>query len=268
MTDSYFLQVDAGQLSIAVYLNGISMLVEGRGLGIHETQPVNLWLKPSNNVLQVMLTQPEIQRVKSPTDSSVESQSEKVDINLFLHDKAKNIPTILKSLAHFQWPLAGVSSVYPYRWSYPIAAQISGLPTSLLWGYAAHTENLSPVDRQAMTSIIFSLAGLLQQKRLEEAFQIMRFRYQDEAVAEGKPIARIKSAVLELWEVMLGNDSLEYLPVPNEQLLFAVVGEKNIVRVSKENGSPAIEFIDRSAKNTYGIPIYFASINGQWIIIR
>ena len=105
-------------------------------------------------------------------------------------------------------------------------------------------------------------------RNFDEAFKFLRLKYQDEAILESKPLNQIESAVKELWQFMTSIQGLKLHSVSIDDLDFSIVGRQHIVQVSRKDGAPAILFEDTDEEVFYGIPLFFANINKQWIVIR
>ncbi|GAA6172873.1 hypothetical protein NBRC116592_25430 [Colwellia sp. KU-HH00111] len=260
MKEKYFLQVKANGLGIKVYLNGVPLVEEPEGFGIQETIPVNYWLMHKENSLHVQLTHPEV--------VSEENQTEEAQVILFVHDQSSDSPKIAKEIAIFEWPLTDVKQTFPYNWSIKIDKIIPLTLGSLLWYKTSAIQTVDESAKLSIYNLIRHVPDLIRNRNFDEAFKFLRLKYQDEAILESKPLNQIESAVKELWQFMTSIQGLKLHSVSIDDLDFSIVGRQHIVQVSRKDGAPAILFEDTDEEVFYGIPLFFANINKQWIVIR
>jgi len=267
MIDIYFLKVSATGLGILIQLNGVPVVVEPEGFGFEETMPVNQWLKSDNNTLQVSLIRPEPD-AEDEADSGGTGEPEEAQVSLFLHQQGADAPTPALVLAELNWPSAGVTPTYPHDWSQPLTGPLNVPPGMSLWNRTVPIGGIDTHAQQSMHQIAVNVAKLLSQKNLEEAFRFMGIKYQDEAIAEGKPPERIKAAVIELWEYMVSIPDIRLEEMAIDMFDFDLVGEQHLVKMARKDGMPAILFEDAEDETVFGIPLYFSKIGDQWVIIR
>lgn len=267
MIDLYFLKVSASGLTVLVHLNGVPVVVDQEGFGIDQTLPVNQWLRPDQNALSITLDLPSPDPDDEDADE-VANMPQSVQVSLFLHQQGASSPTPAVTLAEFTWPEAKVTPKYPHTWSQPLTGPVTVPPGMALW---SRTQPVSSVDAQvvnAIHGIATTVAKLLREQRLDEAFQYLSVRYRDEAIAEGKPPEQIKSAVLEMWQVMVGIPDIGLAEMPIDAFDFNLVGDQHVVEMVRKDGMPAILFEDEEDETIYGIPLFFSRIDNQWVIIR
>lgn len=267
MIDLYFLKVSASGLTVLVHLNGVPVVVDQDGFGIEQTLPVNQWLRPDQNTLSITLDLPS----PDPDDEDAEEigdMPQTAQVSLFLHQQGASSPTPAVTLAQFDWPIAGQRPAYPHTWSQPLEGPVNVPPGMTLWN---RTKPVSSVDAQARNAIYglaTTVAKLLREQRLDEAFQYLSLRYRDEAIAEGKPPEQIKTAVIEMWQVMVGIPDIGLAEMPIDAFEFNLVGDQHVVEMVRKDGMPAILFEDEEDETIYGIPLYFSVVDNQWVIIR
>lgn len=269
MIENYYLQVNARGLEITVFLNGVPLVTDGVGVGIQETVPANLWLKREGNVIQVDIKIPDITDVEPEKgERPLAEKTREYDVIFFLHQSGAESPQVAQPLCQLAWPDPQIPEVYLNSRSENINQTFNNIPRTLLWAQAAVLTTLSVTDKQEIYTIITRLADLLEQKQLEEAFQLMKYRYDDEALVEGKPAIHIKNVVLDMWDSMRSQQGPQLQPIVFEDLIFNIVGEKHLVLVTQSDGYPAIEFEDNVEEISYGIQLIFAKISNRWTIVR
>lgn len=260
MKEKYFLQVKADGVGISVNLNGVPLIDEPEGLGIQETIPINYWLMHKDNSLNVTLTHPEV--------VTEENKFEEAQVILFVHDQSSDSPKIAKQIAILEWPLPGVKRVYPYNWSTKIAETIPLTLGSLLWYKTSAIMAVDQVAKSSIYNLIRHISELIRQRNFDDAFKFLRLKYQDEALLENKSVDQVELAVKELWEFMTSLQGLKLQNISIEDLDFSIVGRQHLVQVSRKDGAPPILFEDTEDEVFYGVPLFFANINNQWIAIR
>lgn len=269
MIENHYLQVNASGLVITVSLNGVPLVVDNDGEGIQETVPANLWLKKEDNILFVTAKLPEAKDVDAEKGEELPTETvREYDVIFFHHQSGAESPQSAQILSQLSWPDSEIPEIYPNSRSEKIEQTFLNIPRSLLWSQAATLTALSVRDKQDIYAIAVQLADLLSQKKLDDAFQLMKYRYDDEALVEGKPAALIKNVVLEMWDSILSQQGPQLQPIVFEELNFDVVGENKLVLVTQSDGYPAIEFEDKIEEISYGIQLMFAKINNRWTIVR
>ena len=267
MLQHFFLQSDFFGLAITILLNGVPIVIDTTGDGYQETQPVNIWLKPGENKLSVQLDQ--VGNLEGGTTlGSVDSSAK---IRLFRHREGSVRPDPVEVLANFSWPLIDTDIDIrkdQYEWSKTVVIPQGYIAETIQWSRSQSVGSLLIEDKQKIFQLLSRLALALQEKKFEHAFSMMKVKFQDEAVSNGKSLARVKSSVLELWQMMSDTPSLEMRLPSFEELQFHIVGRRNLIVVDWPGHESPIMFIDNEREIGYGIDLYFAIIDGAWVITR
>ncbi len=265
MLQQFFLHVDTTGLAVEIRLNGIPLVKDAEGSGFQETQPVNIWLKTGDNSLSVHLSAPETSKTEAPLEPTGTS----AQVRLFRHRKGSAAPDPAEVLVNFSWsPDNNNPGVTSHEWQETVDIPQESLPKSILWSQAQSISSISEQDKQGMFKSLNALATALNQNRFEDAFLMMQSRYQDEASSNEKPLERVKSAVLELWTMMRSEPGLNMDLPKFDELRFEVIGQDNLVHIHWPDHEAPIMFSDNENEIGYGIVLYFASIDGKWIIAR
>jgi len=261
MTSYYYLSVEATGVLATVGINDVPLVVGDKPGSLTATEPVNLWLLPSDNRITVDLAW--------PSGKPVTKGSASVEAVLFLHDSATEVPTPKRVLARFYWPSQEIEEQYPYHGEVRIEGSIADPPPTTLWQDAAALAEPSEAERREVLAIVEVLRSALIGKRLEDAFAVLTYRYKDEARAEGKPFERVRETVLEMYEWLVGQEGgLTSTPLTLEAARFRIVGAGKVLLVDRRDGVPAIYLENENADLAFGIPVYVARIGGKWTVVR
>jgi hypothetical protein len=274
MKEMYFLQVATSGLGISVELNNIPVVTELTGEGISETQPVNTWLRRTANTLTVKLSH----AVPEPEDEDDEDYEPfvlgepAVEVILFINEPNAETIKVGKVLASFTWPILSteteVELVIPYQHSETVE-QVVPMPSSMvLWNKTSAIAVLSPQDKNYIYESVKHLGALISSKRSTEAFKFMGVKYQDLALADNKPVARLQEAAIEMWEHMANMPGVELQAIAADELNYDLVGHSHLVNVTRLDGAPPVLFEEPEDEMYFGVPLMFGKVEGKWVIVR
>ena len=261
MTRRFYLNVRVLGVASTVSVNDALVSVDLEADGVVVTDPVDTWIKAGENLLQVELRWPEGQPF-------VTGQAE-AEATLFITDPGSDSPRPGRVLARIEWPPAGhmeEEDNYPLRRQ--ATFQTSPVPPTRLWQEAETVTQLGQWDRAEIFKRVTDLRQALMSEQPERAFDLLSYRYAEEARAEGKPEARIWAAVLEGYRDMFSFGHLDHAPVDEQNLILRPLSDGKVVHVMREGYMDAILALHRPSGTGFGIPVYMARIAGQWTIVR
>ncbi|HKB16719.1 MAG TPA: hypothetical protein VKF62_11685 [Planctomycetota bacterium] len=261
MRTTFFLSVEAAGVRIVAGLNDVPLLVGEEPGGIVSTEPVQVWLKPAGNRLTVELSW--------PPDRAFLKGTARAEVTVFVHDPSSEAPKPAKVLARFRWPVPGVEEEYPRRHEERVEDPIPDPPPTLLWKEAAPIGELGSKDRTAILALVKKLHSALARRAGEEAFSLLQYRYEEEARAEGKPLERVRRAILDTYDWMFGTGELVvFPPLDPHSARFRRVADDRLVLVDRKDGLAAVYFENPAEGLAFGIPVYAARVRGEWRIAR
>ena len=261
MTPRFYLHVRARGVVSVVSVNDATMSVDLEADGVVVTDPVDTWLKPEENLLRVDLRWPE----GRPFVTGVAE----AEATLFIADPGSDSPRPGRVLARIQWPPQGqVEQEDPYPLRLQAAFRASPAPATRLWLQAGPVTPLAQEDRAEIFGRVAELRQALMSQQPERAYDLLSYRYAEEARAEGKAEARIRAAVLEGYRDMFSFGHLDYAPVDAQQLTLRPLSDGKVVHVMREGYGHAILALHRATGTGFGIPVYMARVGGKWTIVR
>ncbi len=261
MTPRFFLHVRALGAASLVSVNDAVVSVDLGADGVVVTDPVDTWIKPEENLLQVDLRWPEGQTF---APGRVEAEA-----TVFIADPGSDSPRPGRVLARFEWPLPGhveEEDQYPLRQQ--VAFQASPAPATRLWDEAETVTPLGQGDRAEIFRRVAELRQALMNQQPERAYDLLSYRYAEEARAEGKSEGSIRAAVLEGYRDMFSFGHLEYAPVDEQSLILRPLSDGKVVHAMRDGYQHAILALHRPSGTGFGIPVYMARVGGQWTIVR
>ncbi len=261
MTRRFFLQVRALGAASVVSVNDTRTVVDPDAEGIAVIDPVDTWIKARENTLAVELSWPEEQEFVAGRAS--------MEAELFIADPASERPKPGRVLARVVWPpSAHLDREEDYPATLQEAFEVEVPPPTQLWQEAEVVHALGSWDRQEIFARVAELQRALATAQADEAYQLLSYRYAEEARAEGKPERRIKAAVLEGYRDMFGLGTLDFAPVGEEHLALRPHEDRQVVQVTRQGQPFTIMALHRPSGTGFGIPVFAARIRGEWVIVR
>ena len=261
MTSRFYLHVRALGIASMVSVNDSLVSMDLEADGVVVTEPVDTWIKPGDNLLQVDLRWPE-GHPYAPGLAEAEA-------TLFIADPGFDSPRPGRVLARLEWPPPGhveEQDQFPLRRQ--LTFQVSTAPATRLWEDAENVSRLGRWDRSEIFGRVAEVRQALMNGQPERAYDLLSYRYAEEARAEGKPEARIRAAVLEGYRDMYSFGHLDHSPVDEQSLILRPLSDGKLVHVMREGYLDAILALHRPSGTGFGISVYMARIGGQWIIVR
>lgn len=265
MIRRYFLQARASGGAALIRLNDAPVVADLTAAGVVACDPVDPWIKPGRNLLQVDLDLPRL-----PPEREFAPGQVRLELTLFVADPDAECPRPGQVLWHYRWPEPGLAE---QQQSYPVQRQLPldlphAAPDTLLWQEAEPAGPLQAADQQQILGLVDSLRAALAGGEPEQAYQLLSYRYADEARAEGKPEAHIRDAVLDGYRQMLSWGPLEFAPVDAQQLALRPHADGLVVHVMRPGYQLALLALHRPSGSGFGIPAFASRIRGVWTLVR
>jgi hypothetical protein len=258
MTAYYYLSGKTLALISVFSINDVPVVRDPHAKGINTDELLNKWLLPGSNSIDVFLAWP-TQVDYSPGKAACE-------LSLFIADPAAEVPQPGNVLASLTWPQAGCPEVYPFVFRQ--AFEVTNAPATKLWNEAADIKEISDGDRLEIVRIIERFRQAVMTKDSEQAYEIMNYRYADEARAEGKEVSRVRNAILTQYRWLFGRGNLISTPVVESKLTFKIVGNSKMVWVSTGGHESALTLEESDSKRVFGFEFFFSRIGGDWTVVR
>ncbi|MFL0809237.1 MAG: hypothetical protein K6L76_02365 [Agarilytica sp.] len=252
VSDYYFLSVSSENLNSRIKLNGIP-LFETASMSSSQDQPVNIWLMPANNKIEVSA---EVIDRKLPHSLMA---------SLFLHDSKEETPT--PKLEFFVFDLAKTypdKDVYTFKYSIDINERFPKLTE--VWSSGGRITEVKKQDVGQMVSIVKSLEKNIKENNIDEALKILDYKISEDARSEGKDKIRILDASKESFSFLFSQQNIKSFSVSDDNVAYEIVGGSHLVRLFSKSGAEALRL--ESDEFEFEIPIYFARKQEKWVIAR
>ena len=261
MPEQHYISVKSSNLAIRAGLNGMPIVSDRGGTGIVITEPVNVWLKPDANTLSVWLS-------GSPGQPGLGVGS--AEVSVFVHDPREELPTPALVLATFSWPPeASPGDQAVFVSDEPLMTQPRETPPLRLWSEAPQLAEPTQAERDEMLALVEDLREAAAEQDTEGILRLLRYRYQEEAAAEGRPVIRIEENVTSLWNWLFGLEGrMETIALPPVQARFEMVADHRAVLITREDGTDALLIEKPQAELGFGVRIVMARILDNWTIVR
>lgn len=259
MPARHVMQLRTSGLSAVIGINRAHNVVDRSGEGITAAVPVNDWIMPSGNTLNVLLAPAE-------GDEAPESPPD-VDVHVFVAapDSQYNEPQT--TLARFAWPLPEPAAL-PHLVSIPFA--VAEPPPCSLWTDAPEVGTITDVDRGEIVALVERFRTALEHRDADQAFRLMEYRFRDSARAHGDDYDTLAAAVRDLYQDVFDNPVLRCEPMTPANAVFSIVGGGKVVLVSRGLGRDALRVEAGQAphRDFFGFQIHVTRIEGRWTIVR
>lgn len=252
----FYLEVSSEGAAIAVSLNDVPLLVDDQGKGLATVMPVNEWILPGANKLQLFVAWPE--------DRQYEPGLAYVSAMVFIANPRAEFPEPGVLLGKLVWPVPGIPELYPAPLSLPF--EIEKAPPSTLWTDAAIIEEIKDQDRQQILDLIEQVRSGLMAGDLGRVFDLMKYRFTDDALINGSTLERLREVSLSQWAAMRQEPNLVSKPLTMNHADFSIVGGKRLVKVTGPNNAEPVRI--ESDESISSVELYFAKIRDKWAIVR
>ena len=258
---SYLFYIDASVQAVgfSVVVNGAEILiVDGGESSFNSRIDINDWMISGNN---------------------------KVDITIFWPDSVKFTPGITsasfklisndKLIKEFKWPVARASegpNSYPYTFTEVFKADgFSKVQLEKAERIISSAGTLPREDQEEIAAIAKQLRTAFIEKDMDTIYNLMRTKYEDLATARFTTVAAIKAeADTKYNELMAKSGYTVYFNGRNS--FFSAADDRAVLLGQGRIGfpEPAVIIVWREGRVTqrWTMNLYFAKIDGKWVIIR
>lgn len=257
----YLIQIRTAGLSAVIGINRSHIVVDREGTGATLVREVNEWIMPRGNRLSVLLAAREHGAPEAPDPA--------VAVQVFIARPGDRHHAVQTTLAEFGWPLpAAQAAPLPHLADIPFAVQDA--PPARLWGEADKLTGLATSDMDEIVALVERLRRAIEQRRLDEAYALVEYRYRDLARANGEDYATLAAGVRGLYQDLFNEPRLHVEPLSRAGAGFSLVADNQVVLVSRGPARDALRAEAGTApqRRFYGFPIYVARIQGRWTIVR
>lgn len=255
MSAFYCVEHFASGLATALELNGVPLLVDATGEGIGTLKTVNAWIVPGENRFEMLISAAHEEFIRG--EGLVETR-------IFIADPAAEIPKPGVVLGEVRWPSEEIGPTLPYLARGTFEARPA--PETRLWGEAEPVGTLGEADRKAILDLVARLRASLAAGRAGEAFDLCRYKFEDEARADGLAVARIRKSVVEDWEEFASQPGARVPETPPGEMILQVVARGRLVKAGR-TGTGETVCIESPEMRTV-LRLYFAKVSGAWKIVR
>lgn len=254
----FYLYVKTTGIASFVGLNDVQIIKDPEAEGIITDEPVNQWLKPQKNQLNIFLSW--------PTDKQFTPNQAKAEVKLYIADPTSDVPKPGEVLASFNWPNPGEPEAYPYTLEETV--EIKTPPEMKLWTEGKPISEISEADKAVIIDLVEQLRKALLAKDTNLAFSLLQYRYTEEAMSEEKNPDQVRAAIIEQYNWLMGLGDLSTQPLTTQEASFTIVGDGHLVQINRGEHDPAVILEHQASNRCFAIPIYVAQINNKWTIVR
>ncbi|MDR2209927.1 MAG: hypothetical protein LBO65_00460 [Spirochaetaceae bacterium] len=254
----YYLDISSSVVGFNLLVNGAELLVvEGK---THASQvDINDWMISGENEIVISIAWPEGVKFAAGTSSA--------SFKLFAND------TIL---GEYQWPVPAVPDTaesYPYTMYETFKPAV--FPRVLVERaekVISSTGALPREDQEAIAVLAEDLRRAFTEKDLAELENLFKIKYSDLAAARFTTPAAIGAEMAELYGGLMEKEAYTVHPFYGRYGYFSTADDRLVKIVQGRIGfpEPALVITYREGRRTrrHDLDLYFARIDGRWVILR
>ncbi|MDR2314353.1 MAG: hypothetical protein LBE02_07440 [Spirochaetaceae bacterium] len=254
----YYLDVSSDIVGFNLLVNGTELLVvEGKN---HSSRvDINDWMVSGDNELVISITWPEGVKFAPGTSSA--------SFKLFAND------TLLRE---YRWPAAGAADAaasYPYTISEtfkPVA--FPRILVEKAEKVISSAGTLSQADQEEIAALAEDLRRAFTGKNLAEINSLFGIKYADLAAARFTTTTAIRTETAALYGELMEKEAYTVRPFYGRYGYFSTADDRLVKVVQGRIGfpEPALVITYREGRRTlrYDLDLYFAKIDGRWVILR
>jgi hypothetical protein len=258
---SYFYRIEASSqmLGFNVLVNGAELLVSEGGKPSEFRTEINDWMVSENNQIAITIFWPFGVKFTPGVSSA--------SFKLFSND------TLIKE---YQWPAPGVpdqSASYPHTINETFRA--ADFPKVLLEKaerVISSTGVLPHDDQQAINALVEQLRKAFTEKNTAVIDELLKVKYSDLAIARFSPLAVIKEEADQQYSELMEKETYTVRPFSGRYGYFSTANDRVVRVVQGRIGFPeptlGITWRDGRTTQRWELELYFAKIDGKWVIIR
>lgn len=253
MNDLYFLRVNSENLKVVVKYNGAPLFYT-ESMSSALDHPVNIWMMPTENSVSI-----EAHVIDEKLPFTLRS-------SIFLHDSNEDIPTPKKVFFEFDSVEKGIFLDEAGGFTYTEIIEEKMPSSTKVWSIAEKLKTLGESDVERMVEIVESLNEAILSNDINAAISILDFKIEEDALSESKKKESIRKVSEEAFAYLASEKGLKSKLVSMESAAYELIAGDFLVSLTLKDGSDAL--ILESADFEFEIPIYFAKINGDWVVAR
>jgi len=258
---TFFYRVEASSQTVGfnILINGAELLVSETPKPSGVNTAINDWMVSGNNEISITIFWPDGVKFAPGTASA--------SFKLFSNDAL---------VKEFLWPVAGVpdqNNSYPYTITETFKAD--GFPKVSLEKAERVISSAGVLPRDDQ-EVIAALAGDLRkaftEKNIAGIGALFQTKYADLAVARFTTPAAVKAEADEQYAELMGKEGYAVTPA-TRRYSYSSTADDRVVRVNQGRvGFPepalVITWKEGRATRRWDMELYFAKIDGNWVIIR
>jgi len=258
---TFFYRVEASSQTVGfnVLINGTELLVSETPRPSGVSTAINDWMISGNNEISITIFWPDGVTFTPGTSAA--------SFKLFSND------TLLKE---FLWPATGVpdqKNSYPFSITETFKAD--GFPKVSLERAerVISSAGVLPLsDQEVIAARASELRKAFTEKNIAAIDELLKTKYADLAVARFTTPAAVKEEANEQYAELMGKDNYTVSP-PTRRNSYSSTADDRVVRVTQGRiGFPepalVITWKEGRATRRWDMELYFAKIDGNWVIIR
>ena len=257
---SYRFRVDISSqiVGFTLMVNGVEILVGDGGTNFTSQVNINDWMVSGNNDITITISWPD--------GVSFTPGASSASFKLFSNN------TLLRE---FNWPAAGIQdtrSSYPYTFDETFRA--GGFPRVMLERAerVISSTGVLPRDDQAkIAAIAEQLRRAFAEKNTESIDNLLRAKYADLAAARFTTFAVIKAEADAMYRELMEKEGYTVF-FSGRNSFFSAADDRAVLLGQGRIGFPEpaliITWRDGRRTNRWTMDLYFARIDGNWVIIR
>ena len=257
MPKFYVAKIEKNGLLLTLLINDVPIVLFSRHTDVDITEQLNRWIKPGKNILSIYLHWPGGISY-SPDEARFYLRLEAVEIGR----KFRETPPLIE----FIWPNTEREvEKYPYETQVAFDVESQDSPPSRLWREATQVV-IDEVTRQTIIDLILQLHQALQAKNTQVLSTLLDFKGIDSGVSHYLTQEDSRKSQLEFFQFFFDIPNWQMLPLKIDALEFHLLSEQRLILVSRPGMEPALQSNDAGPRLL--LPLYFAQIDGQWLVVR
>lgn len=257
----YLLKGKSHGVAVRAGVNGSATLLDRKAAGIVVGRQVNEWIRPADNVLAGLIFTPP--GGVTPEGTSTPARDASVSVAVYAVGPDGLPPPGVPPLAAFRWPLPVGPRVVPFPFRIPFKVPVA--VDTQLWKRATRVESLGDLDRDQIVRLVNELYAALAAGNGPAVWDLLRLRYEDEAMVEGFAVDDMRAVVSQQSAVFrrFGN---RYTPLEAGRATLTPVADGYLWLVTRGALDPAIVFENDQMR--LAMEVYVAKVDGRWVVAR
>jgi hypothetical protein len=257
----YFLKVKSNKLAVMIGINGAWLVRYSQGEGLATHEPVNSWVKPEGNTVNISYYQ--------PPACLLEKGKAELEVILYQADPESKDVVKIKKVFYSHKFIAEDHSPIPPRTFVERAFELHSNVAAKVWTDAkVLDQNFVEDNLTEIYNEIKKLENLITAKEFYKAYSLQEYKFQEEALANYRTVENMKSSVLRDYGEMMPNELTPWQPLSKEKLSLRIIAERRILEANKFVYEYPIQLAIDKDKYQLEVPVYLARINDAWKIVR